>query len=95
MAAGLTASQVLSIRNELVSLLDQFRQDSNGLGGCLLHGVDEQAYQAALDRIDSGDYGFCVGCGETIELNRLKANPLELRCLSCISNHHIELTQPV
>lgn len=41
--------------------------------------------QDALQRLMNGSYGLCLGCGEEIELNRLKANPVSARCLSCQS----------
>ncbi|MGY8869099.1 MAG: TraR/DksA family transcriptional regulator [Pseudomonadales bacterium] len=44
-----------------------------------------QECQDALQRLANGSYGLCLGCGEEIELNRLKANPVSARCLSCQS----------
>ncbi|MGB0468680.1 MAG: TraR/DksA family transcriptional regulator [Pontibacterium sp.] len=37
----------------------------------------------ALNRISEGDYGVCLDCGEEVELNRLKANPIAARCIRC------------
>lgn len=37
----------------------------------------------ALERINRGQYGRCLCCGEVIELNRLRADPLTSTCLSC------------
>ena len=37
----------------------------------VLHKIDE-----ALDRIDSGEYGYCVESGEPIGLRRLMARPI-------------------
>lgn len=37
----------------------------------------------ALERINRGRYGRCCRCGEAIELNRLRADPLTDSCLSC------------
>ncbi len=39
--------------------------------------------QEALRRLDKGEYGICVDCGEQIELNRLRANPVTKRCIAC------------
>lgn len=39
--------------------------------------------RAALDRMDAGDFGECVNCGEPIADARLQAVPFALRCLSC------------
>jgi DnaK suppressor protein len=38
---------------------------------------------AALARVDDGDYGWCVECGETIEAKRLKVDPAAPRCAGC------------
>ncbi|GAA0784654.1 TraR/DksA family transcriptional regulator [Marinobacterium sediminicola] len=39
----------------------------------------------ALERINRGRFGRCRCCGEAIELNRLRADPLIDTCLSCQS----------
>ncbi|MBP3731279.1 MAG: RNA polymerase-binding protein DksA [Mailhella sp.] len=39
--------------------------------------------QAALKRIDSGEYGICAECGEEISLARLKARPVTTLCVAC------------
>lgn len=50
------------------------------------HHVDEiSGIQAALARVESGTYGFCVDCGEIIGFNRLQAYPSANRCLECQS----------
>lgn len=38
---------------------------------------------AALARMDEGEYGTCVDCGETIPTARLEARPLSIRCMEC------------
>ncbi|HIF95113.1 MAG: TraR/DksA family transcriptional regulator [Myxococcales bacterium] len=38
---------------------------------------------AALSRIDDGDYGECLGCGETIAPRRLEAHPEASLCIEC------------
>ncbi|NBC11879.1 MAG: TraR/DksA family transcriptional regulator [Gammaproteobacteria bacterium] len=38
---------------------------------------------AALARIDSGDYGLCLGCDEEIAPARLEIDPAATRCISC------------
>ena len=37
----------------------------------------------AITRIDAGDYGFCVVCGEPIRPERLKALPYTDKCIKC------------
>ena len=39
--------------------------------------------EAALQRLDSGDYGFCEECGESIPAKRLEIDPATERCVDC------------
>ena len=39
--------------------------------------------QAALDRLEEGDYGYCVDCGEEIPLKRLEIDPAVSLCVNC------------
>ncbi|RRQ21789.1 TraR/DksA family transcriptional regulator [Thiohalobacter thiocyanaticus] len=39
--------------------------------------------QAALKRIDSGDYGDCLDCGDPIGAGRLNFDPAITLCLAC------------
>lgn len=41
------------------------------------------AVNRAITRIESGDYGVCVDCGEKIPPARLKILPYSDRCVSC------------
>lgn len=38
---------------------------------------------AALQRIDEGDYGYCVACGEEVALKRLELDPATPNCIDC------------
>lgn len=40
---------------------------------------------AALRRIDDGDYGFCIECDELITPKRLEADPTASLCIACQS----------
>ena len=55
------------IENELV---DRHMRDLSALG-------------AARQRIKAGTYGICADCGEPIGQDRLRANPVALRCAEC------------
>lgn len=39
--------------------------------------------EAALRRLESGHYGECLECGESIPASRLAAQPAALRCMAC------------
>ncbi|MCG8491530.1 MAG: TraR/DksA family transcriptional regulator [Sneathiellales bacterium] len=41
--------------------------------------------EAALARLKSGDYGYCVRCDEEISTKRLKLDPSAPLCIDCAS----------
>lgn len=43
------------------------------------------AIEGALNRIDSGNYGYCYACGEEISFARLNFDPTITRCVDCAS----------
>ena len=57
--------------------------DAVDLAQALLEDAELKRIDAALARIDSGDYGACEDCGTSIEAARLLAEPTALRCISC------------
>lgn len=38
---------------------------------------------AALDRVRSGEYGYCLTCGEEIGVKRLELDPATPVCIDC------------
>ena len=38
---------------------------------------------AALKRIDDGEYGYCMSCGEPIPEPRLRIDPAATQCVGC------------
>lgn len=45
--------------------------------------AERQAIEAALRRIDEGEYGFCAVCGEEIAEARIMHNPAVTMCIAC------------
>ncbi|HWR04804.1 MAG TPA: RNA polymerase-binding protein DksA [Humidesulfovibrio sp.] len=41
--------------------------------------------QQAVTRIEEGEFGVCVECGEEIGIARLKARPMTTLCINCKS----------
>lgn len=66
---GVTLSSQWSM---LAGLLGSAREDA------------EQA-EAAMARLDAGDYGICVACGNEIPEGQLEARPIRTRCVACTS----------
>lgn len=44
-----------------------------------------QRIEAALHRLEDGEYGYCAQCGEDIPLKRLEVDPATERCVGCAS----------
>ncbi len=60
------------------------REEDEVLEGIGLSGQQEiRRIKAALDRIDSGDYGFCAKCGAEISAERLDVLPYTPFCRNC------------
>ena len=59
--------------------------------------VDEiSQLEAALQRVDSGTYGDCADCGESISLQRLLVQPAAQRCAPCQAayEHALDRSSP-
>ena len=39
--------------------------------------------EETIAQIDSGDYGYCTGCGVEIGIKRLEARPTASMCIDC------------
>ncbi|UCC56041.1 MAG: TraR/DksA family transcriptional regulator [Gammaproteobacteria bacterium] len=47
--------------------------------------IELQKIEAALQRIESGEYGYCISCEEPIARARLEHDPAVPLCISCAS----------
>ena len=45
---------------------------------------------AALKRIDDGEYGSCLTCGDSIPAPRLEIDPAASQCVGCAANAEAE-----
>lgn len=45
--------------------------------------IEIKQIDAALKRIEDGDYGFCVSCGDEIKAKRLEFDPAVPTCIDC------------
>lgn len=41
--------------------------------------------EAAISRIDEGEYGYCISCGEEVAAKRLDVDPTTPTCIACAS----------
>jgi DnaK suppressor protein len=47
--------------------------------------VELKRIDAALHRMDEGEYGYCLHCGDAIEARRLAFDPAVPLCIQCAS----------
>ncbi|NKB57641.1 MAG: TraR/DksA family transcriptional regulator [Alphaproteobacteria bacterium] len=45
--------------------------------------IELRRIDAALNRVEAGDYGYCLTCGEEIEPKRLEFDPATPVCIDC------------
>ena len=45
--------------------------------------MEASRIESALKRLDEGEYGFCVECGEDISEKRLEIDPAATHCIKC------------
>ena len=48
--------------------------------------IQLQKIDSALRRMDAGDYGYCLLCGDEIGTARLSFDPATTRCMGCMDN---------
>lgn len=46
-------------------------------------GVERQRIEAALERIEEGNFGYCTVCDEDIAIKRLENDPSVPNCIDC------------
>lgn len=66
-----------------LSRIDAMQVQAMALAAQRHRQAERNRIDAALTRIDSGDYGWCVRCGEEIEAKRLDHAPATAMCLAC------------
>jgi len=66
-----------------LSRMDAMQQQQMTLANRRIAETRLQQIAAALERIDSGDFGICVECEEEIDAARLRARPESPFCVDC------------
>ena len=69
-----------------VSRMDAIQQQAMSAAVGQRARLELTAIEAALRRIENGEYGLCVTCGEDIAEKRLRANPSVITCIRCAEN---------
>lgn len=66
-----------------VSRIDAIQQQEMTLAAQRRRVEQIQKIEAALRRIASGDFGYCIKCGEDIAEKRLELDPAIPTCINC------------
>ena len=75
------------MREQLLDRRDKLEEADEQVGGSERLRLLLQEVDSALARIDTGCYGLCESCHDTIECDRLLADPLVRFCLDHLSRH--------
>ena len=73
-------------RTGRLSRMDALQGQAMAKAGQVRSQLELRRNEAALKRIDSGDYGYCIDCEESISPARLDANPTVTLCVDCASS---------
>ena len=68
-----------------VSRIDAIQQQQMALANQQQSAQLLKGIELALQRIDAGEYGYCLQCDEPIAFARLQAQPFASLCLDCQS----------
>lgn len=63
--------------------MDAMQQQAMTQAASRLLEMEQGRIRTALDRLASGDYGYCIQCDEEIAEGRLNADPSILICIEC------------
>jgi DnaK suppressor protein len=66
-----------------ISRMDALQAQAMSAAGRERRRVEMQRIDAALARLERGEYGQCFDCGEAIDPRRLDADPAVTLCVAC------------
>lgn len=66
-----------------LSRIDAMQMQAMAMAQLRRRQAERATIDAALDRIDAGEYGCCLQCGEEIATARLEHNPAVANCIEC------------
>lgn len=66
-----------------LSRMDALQNQAMAKGTETRRAQRQAAVKAAIERLQSGEFGYCCDCGEPIGQRRLDLDPTAARCISC------------
>ena len=68
-----------------LSRMDALQNQAMARANATRRKTERARLQAALSRIDEGEFGYCGDCGDAIAPARLRLDPAATRCVDCAS----------
>lgn len=78
-----------------LSRMDAMQVQAMALAAERRRAGERQRILAAMERIEKGDHGYCVRCGEAIGEARLRLDPTVPLCLPCARGARPDRTSPI
>ena len=66
-----------------LSRMDAMQQQAMAQATARRRVAERARIEAALNRIDKGEWGWCTACGNEIAAKRLQHDPSVARCVAC------------
>ena len=85
-ASGHDAQAIVELDQQAVgrlSRMDALQNQAMAKATGARRNAERGRLEAALRRIEEGEYGYCEDCGEDIALGRLRLDPAALKCVEC------------
>ena len=86
-AAGQDAQKTVELDQQSVgrlSRMDALQNQAMAQATARRRGAERQRIMAALARIETDEYGYCVTCGDEIAAARLDTDPALALCAPCM-----------
>lgn len=69
-----------------LSRIDAMQQQAMAQATQKRRAAERRRIEAALERLDEGEWGWCLTCGEEMPEARLRHDPSVAQCVGCASN---------
>jgi|TARA_B100000902_G_C27292697_1_gene908098 DnaK suppressor protein len=83
------ASKVVELDQQLIgrlSRMDSIRDKEMSKANLGRRTQRKSQLLEVLERLKENDFGFCIDCGEEIDIRRLRINPIVRKCFSCMQD---------
>lgn len=86
-ALGKNGQKVVTLDQQAVgrlSRMDALQMQEMAKAQAARRATERRRIEAALARMEDGEYGYCTDCGEVLDPARLSVDPALPRCAACV-----------